>query len=162
MKRRMVLATAAVLGSGALAGCLGGNSAPANETTTGSPTTDAVPPDCQPLPDVEGLPARPESLTADSVASYVEQFETTYAVAENEEYEDATIARTSDVQQADGRYEVALDVEIELATRGTEAPADATEYRARYLVYENRLVRERRGVAGGRVLSRQCWTSEAA
>lgn len=168
-----------VTGLGAFAGCLGTDddpgagtgTTPAETATTdtsqtASPqTTDHPPTDCQPLPDIDGLPARPQTLSEDSARTYVREFEQAYAAATIDEDEALVSLIVERVSKESGDYEVELLGETELTTQQTTGgatqtarPVDAREYSVQYLVSENHLVRERRGIAGGAVLSRNCWT----
>lgn len=181
MKRREVVATIpSVAGIGALAGCLDTDNDPVAGTgttpaetataevsqTTSMQTTDRLPEDCQPLPDIEGLPARPQTLSEDSATTYVREFEQMYTAATNDEDEELMSLIVESVSNESEYYSVELLGETvsttqTTATAGatqTEQPVDAREYRVQYLVSENRLVRERRGIAGGTVISQNCWT----
>ncbi|NIC00520.1 hypothetical protein [Halobacterium sp. R2-5] len=181
MKRRAVLAAVtSVAGIAASAGCLGTDSTPgtgagttpaATETTDASRTTsirttDRLPEDCRPLPDIDGLPARPEPLSEDSARTYAREFEQAYAAATIDEDEELASLVVERVSSESGYYAVELLGETESTTQPTtdgatqtERPVDAREYRVQYLVSERRLVRERRGIAGGTVISQRCWTT---
>lgn len=182
MKRRSVLATATTLvGAGTLAGCLrpGGDPAGANGTESPPPTQpsttetattvqspDNLPEDCQPLPDIQGLPSRPEPLTEERVREYVTEFERTYAVAANDEYAAIDGLTVNHVTDDRGYYRASLEVDAVPPTEttssedstATERPPDATAYRVQYLLPEGRVIRELRGYAGGSLLSVTCWT----
>lgn len=180
MHRRTVLATIpSVAGIGVVTGCLstddnpgaGTGSTPGETATSTAPqttsrqTTDRLPEDCQPPPDIEGLPDPPQTRSADSVTTYVREFEQTYAAATTDEDEELVSLTVEHVSTESGVYTVELLGETAVTTQPTtgeqtptERPVDAREYRVQYLVGENRLVRERRGIAGGTVISQNCWT----
>ncbi len=153
MYRRDLLAMAAAsLGMIGVAGCLGSDStaddggtptrsapsatptrAPSTSTDGGgTPTRTPVPfPDaCQPLPDVDGLPARPTELTAESIRSYVTEFERVYAVATRSEYGGIANLRVIESETLGERYRLLLEVEGAPATttgprrEHTDADAD--------------------------------------
>ena len=180
MDRREFLAEiASLLGTVGVAGCAGRQS-PARATPTdtptgtplggtsdtGTPTPVPFPDTCGPLPDVDGLPARPAEWTADSVRSYVIDFERVYAVATKSEYSGIATLRVTHTETIGDRYRVQLEVEGEPTTptpnpdgsTPTPMPADASAHRALYRVEGDRLLRELRGHAGGRRLSSDCWT----
>lgn len=181
MRRRSVLATATTLvGAGTLAGCLRADGDPADANGMGSPpptrrsttetattvqSPDNLPEDCQPLPDIQGLPARPEPLTEERVREYVTEFERTYAVATNDEYAAIAGLTVNHVADDRGYYRASLEVDAVPPTEtssenstATEPPPDATAYRVQYLLPEGRVIRELRGYAGGSLLSVTCWT----
>ncbi|NIC00994.1 hypothetical protein [Halobacterium sp. R2-5] len=184
MKRRAVLTTiSSVAGLGAVAGCLGMDDNLGDETgttpaetttteglhTTSTQTTDRLPEDCQPLPDIDGLPARPQTLSKDGVTAYVREFEQAYVAAAIDEDEELVSLIVERVSEESGDYTVELLGEMVSTTQRTtgeetqtEQPVDAREYRVQYLVSEHRLVRERRGIAGGTVISQNCWMINTA
>lgn len=182
-RREFLAATTAAFGTGSVAGCTGRQSpsetTPTDRTTQSTPTsasgqpTDTPVPEsesCQSLPDIDGLPDRPAEWTDESVRSYVTVFERAYAVEANPEYRAIDSVRVTHVEASDEGYRVQLDVEGVPATPGTDPsdgtptplPVDGRTHRALYRVRADRLVRERRGHAGGRLLTSDCWALPGA
>ncbi|MFC6989863.1 hypothetical protein ACFQJD_16265 [Haloplanus sp. GCM10025708] len=191
MHRRDVLeAGAGVLGFVGLSGCTGGQSAGSNggtepgstptETadsatstaeTTATPTETPVPfPEtCEPLPDVDGLPTPPSELTEDAAGAFVEEFESVYAVATNDEYGGVESLRVHSVETVGERYVVRLTFDAVPATPTADAdgttptplPTDAYTHRAVYRLTEERMFRELRSHIDDSLLSRTCWKLES-
>ncbi|MFD1644192.1 hypothetical protein [Haloarchaeobius litoreus] len=159
MRRRALLAaTATALGSATVAGCLGDGATDGDGTTT---HTDAVPENCSETPDIDGLPARPESLTESSVVDYVREFEEVYVVATDDGYAGIRSITVSEVTAVEDGYEVDMAVDGVEPTRtgtATEQPVDATVHRATYRLRGRTLVRELRGHPANRLIWTDCWT----
>lgn len=184
MRRRALLtATATALGSVTVAGCLGdtdddGTTSPDRTTTrqTSTPTDtrtdeptptrdESVPQNCPDEPDIDGLPARPESLTESSVVDYVREFEAVYVVATDDGYAGIDSITVTETTAAGGGYDVDMAVEGVQPTRtgtATPSPADATSHRVTYRLRDRTLVRELRGYASGGFISEDCWTVSTA
>jgi hypothetical protein len=194
MKRRAFLATTALLTTGTTVGCIsgsddstagdsngetdGGSDSVSDENTADTTPTDTpstpddqpewVDSNCQPVPDIEGLPSPPETLTEDSVVSYVREFEPVYVVATNEQYGAIDSIDVTNVEEDNG-YHVDIAVEgsaptpadEENATR-TPVPADGTSHRATYRIAGAYLVRDFRAYASEAVLDSACWTLESS
>ncbi|WP_257299841.1 hypothetical protein [Haloarchaeobius sp. FL176] len=186
MRRRALLAaTATAVGSATVAGCLGDDDPDGDgttnsvstttqptggppDTTTETPTTtsaDSFPEDCPDEPDIDGLPARPETLTESSVVDYVREFEEVYVVATDDSYTAIDSITVTETTAAGDGYDIDMAVEGVEPTRtgtATQEPADATSHRVTYRLRERTLVRELRGYAAGRELSEDCWTVSTA
>ena len=190
MHRRDVLeAGVAVIGIGGLSGCAGRRSpgsngrtepqstpteTPASETAAASLTTTSTgtpvpfPDTCEPLPDIDGLPAPPSELTEDTVETFVGDFERVYAVATNDDYGAVDSLRIHSVERVGERYVVGLSFDAVPATTTPDAdgatstplPLDAYTHRAVYRLTEERMLRELRSHIDDSLLSRTCWTLE--
>jgi hypothetical protein len=189
LQRRELLAAACVVGVVGLGGCTGSQSSPeegadprstatetVSPTATGSATPTSTrtetpvpfPESCERMPDIEGLPAPPSDLTADSAEAFARDFERVYAVATNEEYGGVESLRTRSVETSGERYVVGLGFDAAPATStadgdgGTQTPlpTDAYTHRAVYRLTETRMLREERSHIDGSLLARTCWTLE--
>lgn len=188
MHRREFLAgTITVFGTSSLAGCSGlqtlsddgetssqstPNTTATQTPSTATPKTDTptstpvpFPESCEPLPDIDGLPARPAELTEDSVISYLTEFERVYTVATKSSYQGIASLRVTHTETVGDRYNVQLEVEGIPVTptpgpdsqTPTPGPADGFAHRVLYRLEDNRMLRELRGYAGGSRLSSDCW-----
>jgi hypothetical protein len=136
--------------------------------STSAPTETPVPfPEtCEPLPDVEGLPAPPSELTEETAEAFVEEFERTYAVATTDEYGGVDSLRVDSVETVGERYVVGLSFDAVPATptaggdgeTPTPLPPDAYAHAAVYRLAETRMLREVRSHIDGGLLSWRCWT----
>ncbi|WP_440992155.1 hypothetical protein [Haloarchaeobius baliensis] len=180
-RRSLLTATASALGAVTIAGCLGDESDDGDGTTSPDPTTTrptstptdtrtatatatratSFPEDCPDEPDIDGLPARPETLTESNVVDYVREFEAVYVVATDDYYSGIDSITVTETTAVDGGYDVEMAVEgTEHTPTGTETPqpADATSHRVTYRLRGRTLVRELRGHASGAFISEDCWT----
>ena len=183
-RRALLTATGALLASGGVAGCSSvlsdagddsdGTPTPeqddSNQSDDDTDTPDPLPDDCSSLPDIEELPTPPEERTQDTVTEFVREFEQVYGVATNDEYSDLESVQTTHVESTGDRYRVQLAIEAVRPTptpgsdgsTPTPEPADASSYRTLYRLEGDTLVRELQDFAGGRELSSDCWTLDAA
>lgn len=174
MYRRELLS---VLTAAGLVGCVGrpaspgdGDAATPTPSDSGTPTLTPLPDSCEPLPDVEGLPTRPEELNEDSVADYVSEFERVYVPATDPAYGGIESLQVTDVEGIGDRFRVELAVEGAPPQRTpgpdgetpTPMPVDAHSHRTRYRLEGDRLVREHLAYADSSLLSSECWTLEDA
>lgn len=176
-RRDLLVAGIGVLGVGGLSGCAGrqspdgddGTDTPSTSTETPSMPTETpvpFPEQCEPLPDIDGLPAPPSELTEDSVQTFVEDFERVYAVATNEEYGGVDSLSIQSVETVGERFVVRLSFEAAPATStpdengetATQLPTDAYTHRAVYRLTDERLLREVRSHIDDSLLSETCWT----
>lgn len=170
MYRRLFLTvTATALGTTSVAGCL---SSLSSSDDGGTPTQTPVPfPDtCQSVPDIDGLPARPDELTEESVRSYVTEFEQVYAIATKAEYGGIVSLRVTETETIGDRYRVQLEVEGEPATprTGTDQrtptplPADAYSHKVLYRLEGDRMMRVLLTYPDEAALSSDCWILSAS
>lgn len=175
-RRDLLVAGIGVLGFGGLSGCTGRQSPESDDATetqstpTTAPTETPVPfPEpCEPVPDIDGLPAPPSELTEDTAETFVEDFERVYAVSTNEDYGGVDSIRIHAVETVGERFVVRLSFEAVPATptpdedgeTATQLPPDAYAHRAVYRLTDERLLRELRSHVDDSLLSRTCWTLE--
>lgn len=191
-RRELLTVTATALVTTSVAGCLSSQSSPDGEGTPtgtgstatpterptpsppagGTPTQTPVPfpKTCKPLPDINGLPDPPAELTAESVRSYVTEFERVYAVATRSEYGGIANLQVTETETINDRYRVQLEVEGQPATptpgpdesTPTPLPADAYSHKVLYRVESDRMERVFLTYPDEAPLSSECWILSAS
>jgi hypothetical protein len=181
-RRELLTVTATALGTVSFAGCTGssstsdGSETPTPATRTepgeGTPTQTPVPfsDTCQPLPDIDTLPARPTELTEESVRSYVTEFERAYAVATESRYGGIASLQLTETETIGDRYRLQLEVEAEPVTptrapdgrTPTPMPAGAYAHKVLYRLEGDRMMRELLTYPDEAPLSSDCWILSAS